>query len=522
MEALNEAAAPPLTALVRQEWTRFRSRGRLIAMVAATLVVILIGLLLTVVGNRSSCSEGPVEVPCPTDPVGPRGQAVSDMFYFAHQPLGVNGSITVRMTSMTGIITYPPPDHDEIVSGLVPWAKAGIIIKDGTAQGSSYAALMVTGSHGVRMQYDYVHDIAGSPGKVSAASPRWLRLTRSGDTITGYESADGTRWTKVGAARLPGLPETVRVGLFTASPGDLTLRRVGLGAGLPESRFTQATASFDHVSLKGAAGGEWRHGPVGEMGHTDWERLHRPPGLVESNGRLTVTGSGDIAPVPEGGGHTIEQTLVGLAIGLIIVLVVAARFMTAEYRSGVSGSPPFTGRRLAAKALLVGAAAFVVGSVAAAVVVPTGAVLLRAKGLSVVPVSTLTGLRVVVGIGAVFAVAAVIALALGMLLRRGWAAVLVAISTVVLPYLLAVLPLLPDDVARWLLRLTPAAGFAVQQTVREYPQVVAHYAPLAGYFPLPWWVGFAILCGYAAVALALIAFRLRRQVRASQPPAQWR
>ena len=78
---------------------------------------------------------------------------------------------------------------------------------------------MVTGDHGVRMQDDYTHDRAGLPGAVSAASPRWLRLTRSGDTITGYDSADGTHWTEVGTAHLAGLPATVQVGLFATSPG---------------------------------------------------------------------------------------------------------------------------------------------------------------------------------------------------------------------------------------------------------------------------------------------------------------
>jgi hypothetical protein len=153
---------------------------------AATLVTVLIGLV-PAYGNRSSCSEGPVEVACPTDPVGPDGQAVSDQFYVVHRPMGESGSITARLTSFTGIITYPPPDHDEIVAGLVPWAKAGIIVKDGLEQGASYAALMVTGSHGTRMQHDYDHDVAGRPGGVSAGSPRWLRLTRAGDVITGYE-----------------------------------------------------------------------------------------------------------------------------------------------------------------------------------------------------------------------------------------------------------------------------------------------------------------------------------------------
>jgi hypothetical protein len=115
------------------------------------------------------------------------------------------------MTSMTGTITYPPPRHDQIVPGLVPWAKAGIIVKDGVRPGSQYAALMMTGGHGVRFQHDYEHDVAGNTGGVSAQSPRWLRLTRSGDTISGAESADGKQWRAVGSATLRGLPDTMQV-----------------------------------------------------------------------------------------------------------------------------------------------------------------------------------------------------------------------------------------------------------------------------------------------------------------------
>jgi hypothetical protein len=487
MPETNEAA------LLRREWTKFHSRGRVLAMTAAALVIVLLGLLLGY-ANRASCSAGTVEVACPTDPVGPDGQAVSDQFYLVHRPLGENGSITVRVTAMTGIITYPPPSHDEIVPGLVPWAKAGIIVKDGLNQGSAYAALMVTGSHGVRMQYDYTHDFAGRPGSVSAQSPRWLRLTRTGDAIAGYESADGVHWTEVGTAHLAGLPDTVQVGLFVTSPGDLTLRRTGLGGSITESRFTQATAVFDNVS---ADSGAWSHRNIGEMGQTDWEKYHRAPGLVESNGTFTVTGSGDIGPIGTDGGHNVEDTLAGLAIGLLIVIVVAVRFGTSEYRP--------SGRVLAAKAAVLGAVAFLTGLVAAAVVLPLGTKVLRANGNSVLPVSVLTELRVMIGVAALVGVAAVLALALGALVRRTWLAILVAIAAIVLPYILAGLPLLPDDVSEWLLRVTPAAGFAVQQTIREYPQVVAHYAPSAGYFPLAGWAGFAVLCGYAAAAFALAA-----------------
>ena len=59
---------------------------------------------------------------------------------------------------------------------LQPWAKAGLILSAATKPGSPYAAVMLTGAHGVRMQYDYTHDIAGPAA--ASDSPRWLRLSR--------------------------------------------------------------------------------------------------------------------------------------------------------------------------------------------------------------------------------------------------------------------------------------------------------------------------------------------------------
>lgn len=462
---------------------------------AAVIPLVVLFALAPVLTTRSSCMEGEVEIPCPTGPRGPDGRPVADEFFFANRTLGENGSITARMTSMAGIITYPPPDHDEIVSGLVPWAKAGIIIKDGVEQGSSYAALMMTGDHGVRMQHDYVHDTAGEAGFVSAESPRWLRLTRAGDTITGYESADGREWSEVDTVRLPGLPEDVRVGLFATSPGDLTLLPVALGARLTESRFTQATGVFDNVALEGADSGGWNQDIVGESDRTDWEKYHRAAGLVEGgDGSLTVTGSGDIGPIGTEGGTRVESTLGGLAVALTVLIAVSARFAAAR------GDVVARGRVLAARAVVVAAVAFVSGLIATAIAVPVSTAVLVGNGLPVVPAAPLTEVRVIVGAAGVLAAAAVFALALGALLRR-WAALVTALSAVVLAYLLAVLPLLPVTVSEWLLRVTPAAGFSVLQTSVEYPQVTAHYAPYLGYFPLPWWLGFAILCGYASLTL---------------------
>src|SRR4051812_49369782 len=115
----------PFTEVLRREWIDFRRPGRLIALAAAALAVIVLGLLFAS-GNHASCDGT-----CPGDPVADDGSIVNDTFSFLHRGLGREGSITVRLTSMTGTITYPPPHHDTIVPGLVPWAKTGIILKDG-------------------------------------------------------------------------------------------------------------------------------------------------------------------------------------------------------------------------------------------------------------------------------------------------------------------------------------------------------------------------------------------------------
>jgi ABC-type transport system involved in multi-copper enzyme maturation permease subunit len=510
--------------ILRSEWTKFRTvRGWVIGMVVAILVMLGIGLFAAGVGS-SSCQgpSGPArsgKACAPSFPVGPGGEAVQDTFYFAHQPLAGNGSITVRMTSLTGLLPpkdaqFNPGGPDDTRPGLVPWAKAGILIKDGTSQGSPYAALMVTADHGVRLQHDYTNDTAGQPGAVSAASPRWLRLTRSGDTITGYDSADGTHWTQVGAVHLAGLPSTVQAGLFATSPAFQQFTQ-NFGGGVNGIVApSQATGVFDHVSRSGAwPNGTWTGGYVGSSDTVT-------PGYHQVGGRYTVTGSGDIAPVvagpggPPGPSQTISQHLVGTFAGLIAMIVVATMFITAEYRRGLIrttlAASPRRGRVLAAKAVVIGSVTFVAGLVAAVAAVTFGAQLSQSKAY-LFPADTLTEVRVIAGTALLLAVAAVLALALGTIMRRSAAAITIVIVAIVLPYILSVASVLPVSVSDWVLRITPAAAFAIQQATPQYPQVDSLYSPQGGYFPLAPWVGLAVLCAYAALALGLATVLLRRR-----------
>jgi hypothetical protein len=141
--------------LVHAEWTKFRTvRGWIIAMIVAILASVALGLLAPA-SDSSGCQasggggsqSGAACGGAPSFILGPGGEPVTDSFYFVHQPLTGDGSITVRLTSLTGGSPR-----------IQPWTKAGVIIKQNQNPGSTYAAMMVTHDHGVRMQWNYTGD----------------------------------------------------------------------------------------------------------------------------------------------------------------------------------------------------------------------------------------------------------------------------------------------------------------------------------------------------------------------------
>jgi ABC-type transport system involved in multi-copper enzyme maturation permease subunit len=500
--------------LLRAEWIKFRTvRGWLIATIAALLLTLLLGLF-TAINSQEGCVGGPCHYVIPT---GPGGEAVTDTYYFVHRPLAADGSITVRVTSLTGVIEsgLTPQGPARTTPGLQAWAKAGLIVTAGTRQGSAYAAVMVTGRHGARMQWNYTGDQAGLTGRVAAAAPRWLRLARSGDTLTGYDSADGSRWTRISSVRLPRLAPTVQAGLFVTSPSYARQVSQQISGGSGTSDPTDATATFDQVSLAGGPSGTGWQGTFVGGGRSSTYLTGSGSGYRQADGTFSVTGSCDIAP-GAAGGASIGANLAGVFIGLIAVVVVGALFIAAEYRRDLIrltlAASPRRGRVLAAKALVLGAVTFAAGLAGTAGSVLLGNPLTRASGSPIYPASAFTEVRVIAGSAALFAVAAVLALGVGALLRHGAGAVTVVITAIILPYLITVaFPVLPTGAADWVLRVTPAAGFAIQQAIPQYPQVDGHYTPFGGYYPLAPWAGFAVLCGYALLALALAAILLRRR-----------
>ena len=507
--------------LLHAEWTKFRTvRGWVIGVIVAVLLTAGLGALLAKAASpqcavqTNNGQQHAIACGQPNYTVGPGGTLVQDAFNWMRQPLAGNGTLTVRVASLAATVGAGPNGPQPVV---VPWSKAGIIISGGTSQGSAYAAMMVTGGNGVRMQWNYTGDTPGLPGAVSAASPRWLRLTRDGDTITGYDSADGTQWAHVGTVTLAGLPSAVQAGLFVTSPVYSTYSSsIGVGSG--NSRGTEATATLDHVSRTGRwPASTWTADYVGA------EDSRAPSGISgyrEVDGQFTMTGSGDIAPLVagalnDGPNITVRDYLLGIFIGLIAMAVIAAMFMTAEYRRGLIrttlAASPNRGRVLAAKAVVIGAVAFVVGLAAAAGAVLIGTHVAHSEGVDLFPEPWPTELRIIVGMAALFAVAAVFTLAVATVVRRSAAAIIIVIVTLVIPFVLSAPPGIPAGLTDWLLRVTPAAAFALQQPAPQYYQVAANYSTGSGYFPLAPWTGFAVLCGWTAVALALAACLLRRR-----------
>jgi len=104
----------------------------------------------------------------------------SDSFHFTYQPLSGDGVIISRVNS---------------VANTNAWAKVGVMIRETLTPGSKYALMMTTPTSGTGLQYR--NAASGSSVNVMTtglAAPRWVKLERRGNVLTGFHSADGVTW----------------------------------------------------------------------------------------------------------------------------------------------------------------------------------------------------------------------------------------------------------------------------------------------------------------------------------------
>jgi regulation of enolase protein 1 (concanavalin A-like superfamily) len=184
----------------------------------------------------------------------------ADAFHYAYRALSGDGTITARVASL---------------SGTQAWTKIGVMIRTSTAPGSAHAFMLVSRDKGLAFQYRPV--TSGTSLNVSGGSgtaPRWVRLSRAGNTITAFVSTDGAAWTTVGSDTFT-MPGSVLVGLAA------------------HSHTTTALASgvFDNVSVVDGATSAppplpagWQSSDVGAVGVAG--------SASHDNGSYTVRGAG--------------------------------------------------------------------------------------------------------------------------------------------------------------------------------------------------------------------------------------
>ncbi|HZY63993.1 MAG TPA: chitobiase/beta-hexosaminidase C-terminal domain-containing protein [Edaphobacter sp.] len=114
------------------------------------------------------------------------------------------------------------------------WAKAGVMIRETTAAGSTYVGVYVTPAKGVSLQYRTATNASATngPETTGPVAPYWVRLTRSGSTFTASTSPDGTTWTQLGTATVS-MATNALAGLAVSSHDNTKLN----------------TSTFDNVSI---------------------------------------------------------------------------------------------------------------------------------------------------------------------------------------------------------------------------------------------------------------------------------
>ena len=154
------------------------------------------------------------------------GNAISggtlDELHFAYEPLSGDGTIIGRLVSQSGY--YPV---------------AGVMIRESLAANSTYAFAYYAPSSSYAFEFG---DRSSTGGGLSnqtgslVSLPEWVKLVRSGNSFTVFESPDRVTWTQVGSAVTVTMATNVYIGL-AVDGGSSSL----------------ATAPFDNVSINSSS-----------------------------------------------------------------------------------------------------------------------------------------------------------------------------------------------------------------------------------------------------------------------------
>jgi len=131
----------------------------------------------------------------------------SDQLQYAYQPVSGDATIIARVAS---------------IQNTNGWAKAGVMIRETLDANAKNAMMAATPSNGLDFQRRRTTGGGTNRNTVAGAAPRWLKLVRSGNTFTGYQSNDGTTWTQVGSVTFS-MSTNVYIGLAVTSRNNSSL-----------------------------------------------------------------------------------------------------------------------------------------------------------------------------------------------------------------------------------------------------------------------------------------------------------
>ncbi len=126
------------------------------------------------------------------------------------------------------------------LDGTDPQAKAGVMIRAGSDATACNVCLAVTPQNGLSLLWRTAKGECGSESVLGLAPPCWLKLVRHTGSVAGFYSADGAKWTPLGAALPIDMGDPVSLGMAVTSNvyGDC------------------CTAVFDHAQLANALGAD--------------------------------------------------------------------------------------------------------------------------------------------------------------------------------------------------------------------------------------------------------------------------
>jgi regulation of enolase protein 1 (concanavalin A-like superfamily) len=126
----------------------------------------------------------------------------ADSFHFAYIPLSGDGEFAVQVL---------------FIGATNSWAKAGVMIRETLDPGSKHAMEVVTPGNGVAFQRRITTNGASANDSGNAfAAPYWVRVVRSGRSLSGYYSGDGVNWTLHGTETID-MARDVYIGLCVTS-----------------------------------------------------------------------------------------------------------------------------------------------------------------------------------------------------------------------------------------------------------------------------------------------------------------